>query len=82
MTKQVVIEKVRTEIAKLIRCCRWSARQLNTEGNIRRQEENIATLQYLVDALGCRVPEIRDPEHPRMVRGVYRGKQQEMPLPF
>ena len=77
MAKRITTERVRTEIARLIRLCRWGARSLyNGPEDIRRQEESIWTLQDLCDALGFTVPTVDDPDIGlRMVKGVYRGRR-------
>ena len=77
MAKQITTEKVRTEIAGLIRLCRWGARSLyGGPLYIRQKEESIRTLQDLCDALGFTVPTVDDPDLGlRMVKGVYRGRR-------
>ena len=71
MAKQIAIEKVRTEIALLIRLCRWSARNLNSAPEeIHRQEKSIGTLQDLCDAPGFKAP--INERTGVFVRGVYR----------
>ncbi|MFQ5903175.1 MAG: hypothetical protein ACE5JO_05750 [Candidatus Binatia bacterium] len=77
MATKVTVENVRKEIARLIRLCRWSARKCSFghEEDIRRQEESIATLQDLRDALGFKVPTVEDPDLGfLMVKGVYRRR--------
>ena len=53
MAKELTSERVRTEIARLIRLCRWGARTYpRREEQIKREREAIALLQELADNLG------------------------------
>lgn len=50
MAKQITTEKVRKEIARLIRLCRWGAREFPRSAS--REREAILLLQELADQLG------------------------------